>query len=277
MDRLQKALAIVAIIAVGALAFRALQPLRPARVFVVYGDTRTNPDIHREVVGRIADRDPKFVVNTGDLVADGSNSRLWATFTSIIGPIREGYYPVVGNHERWNRGGKGNFLNNFPEVPDEGYYDFERMGIHFVVVNQYVPYGRGSNQYSWFRSQIDDDDTSYTPTLVFMHEPHFRASEEHGGDPTTRDDLVPLMEREDVDAVFYGHSHTFGLRREGGITYVVAAGGGAPLYHPIKQNMVFSRAVHHFVLITKGKGGLGADVVAKSGAVIYEFDIGLAG
>jgi acid phosphatase type 7 len=67
--------------------------------FVIYGDTRTNHKIHRQVVLAAVGQDPEFIVQTGDLVARANNLDQWRTFDRIIQPLREkhiGYYPARG-------------------------------------------------------------------------------------------------------------------------------------------------------------------------------------
>ena len=50
---------------------------------VIYGDTRTGHDKHREVVASILKKNPKVVFHTGDLVADGTKSDQWDVFNEI--------------------------------------------------------------------------------------------------------------------------------------------------------------------------------------------------
>ena len=45
--------------------------------FVVYGDTRSHPDVHGRVIEQIVREKPAFVLHTGDLVNDGREARLW--------------------------------------------------------------------------------------------------------------------------------------------------------------------------------------------------------
>src|ERR1043165_8221374 len=52
--------------------------------FLVYGDTRTRHDVHRSVMGAIGKLGaPDFVLHTGDLVEDGTDSSLWPVFFDI--------------------------------------------------------------------------------------------------------------------------------------------------------------------------------------------------
>ena len=78
----------------------------PARTdevrFVVYGDTRTNVQVHRRLVEQIMKHDLDFVVHVGDLVSRGDEYKLWGPqfFEPMKGLIeRVPVYIVKGNHE----------------------------------------------------------------------------------------------------------------------------------------------------------------------------------
>src|SRR6185436_15319562 len=52
----------------------------------------------------------------------------------------------------------------------------------------------------------------------------------HGGQPQLREMWTPIFEKYGVDAVFSGHDHCYQRAEHNGIRYLVAGGGGAPLY-----------------------------------------------
>ena len=86
--------------------------------FVVYGDTRTRHDVHRQVIaGILKNTSPDFVLHTGDLVANGADTSLWPIFFDIEGQLlrKTAFFPSLGNHERNDR----NFYEFFdlPSVP----------------------------------------------------------------------------------------------------------------------------------------------------------------
>lgn len=55
--------------------------------FVVYGDTRSSSDAHRQLVERIRAEVPDFLLGTGDLVDDGAIKGQWQTFFDVEGPL----------------------------------------------------------------------------------------------------------------------------------------------------------------------------------------------
>ena len=84
-------------------SFRTLPPVTATdMVFVAYGDTRSNPDIHSELAELILAEDPAMVFNSGDLVGSGDSQDEW--YQQFFAPAHA-YMPtqpvvvVPGNHE----------------------------------------------------------------------------------------------------------------------------------------------------------------------------------
>ena len=74
--------------------------------FVAYGDNRTRPAVHQRVIdGIVAHGVPDFILQSGDLVADGDDSALWTTFFSIEKNLlrQTAIFPALGNHEHNSR------------------------------------------------------------------------------------------------------------------------------------------------------------------------------
>ena len=70
---------------------------------MVYGDTRTRHDVHREVIAAILKQtSPDLVLHTGDLVANGPDSSLWPIFFDVERDLlrKVAFFPTLGNHER---------------------------------------------------------------------------------------------------------------------------------------------------------------------------------
>ena len=90
-----------------------------------------------------------------------------------------------------------------------------------------------------------------------------------------REILAPLFERYDVDVVFMGHHHSYERIEVNGITYLVAAGGGAGLYelnHP-EPGSQMAVSVHHFVLIEVNGDLLSGKAIDRKGDIIDSFEL----
>src|SRR5258706_5136158 len=101
--------------------------------FAVYGDTRDGHDIHRQIVAGVMSFHPALVLQTGDLVRDGSDADQWQIFDEITGDMRRAvpYYPVRGNHDV---GPEGDFEQRVIQPVLSGnklYFSFEKGSLHF--------------------------------------------------------------------------------------------------------------------------------------------------
>ena len=89
--------------------------------FVLYGDNRTRPDAHKKVIQAVlAYSHPDFVVQTGDMVADGADASLWPVFFDIERELLRhvAFFPSLGNHEH----NATDYYDFFQAAP---YYSFD--------------------------------------------------------------------------------------------------------------------------------------------------------
>ena len=198
--------------------------------FVVYGDTRDGHAVHRKLVKLIMAEHPDLVLQTGDLVHSGQNETLWKIYDEITGEMRKKIpvYPARGNHDL---GGPG-YENRITEPFTSGnklYYSFDKEGCHFVSVDSFSPYKKGSAQYEWLEDDLAKNQNAKA-IFVYFHVPPYSVGTVHGPDLTIRETLCPLFEKYHVSAVFNGHEHIYYRTVRNGIPYIIAGGGGAPLY-----------------------------------------------
>jgi len=203
--------------------------------FAAYGDTRTNPIAHAEVIHEIVGMRPEFVLQSGDLVSDGGNPRQWAQFEQITKPLRDAgiaYYPARGNHDL------GRYYPSCVTEPfDSGdrihklYYAFTRHRNRFIIVDSMEPYQPGSRQYVWLEYELARARKTAINTFVMFHEGPFSVGP-HGSTPEAQKYLHPLFVKYHPRAVFCGHDHLYYRTTRDGVTYVVTGGGGAPPYRP---------------------------------------------
>src|SRR5262249_37605910 len=99
--------------------------------FVVYGDTRTRHDVHRNVIaGILKSAHPDFIMHTGDLVENGTDNSLWPIYFDAERELlrRAAIFPSLGNHERH----AGNYFEFMQAKP---YYSFNWGAAHFIVLD----------------------------------------------------------------------------------------------------------------------------------------------
>lgn len=101
--------------------------------FVVIGDTRSRHDVHQKNVNRAIAEKPLFVVNTGDLVANGRRMGDWEKFFQVNKALLRAtpYYPVLGNHEK----DSPHYFDFFDLPGNERYYAFSVGDAFFVFLD----------------------------------------------------------------------------------------------------------------------------------------------
>ncbi|PLX05372.1 MAG: hypothetical protein C0594_07645, partial [Marinilabiliales bacterium] len=185
---------------------------------VVYGDTRTNHDIHQKVVDAIESVDPVAVFHTGDLVGYGVMAKNWEVFDTITDSMRKKskFYPALGNHEMESK----KFYNHF-DVPKTGYYSENINGIHFIVLNSNIDVSKESEQYKWLEDDLKSVDDSVLFKIIVMHHPPFSTGKHQPDEKSLRKSIVPLFEKYGVDIVFSGHDHCYERSFVNGIYYII--------------------------------------------------------
>lgn len=201
-------------------------PGEPFR-FVVYGDTRSQPEAHAAVVKRILKFHPQLVVHTGDLVADGRSEEAWADFWRVIDPLAStmSFFPALGNHERnaqW-------YFTFFGPLRD---YSFDYGSVHFTVLDTNRPPSEYASQDRWLKEDLARSSRIPWHVVICHHTPVTCIAEERRRVAAERllARLEPILKAGRVQAVFSGHDHNYQRHEVNGITYVVTGGGGAPLY-----------------------------------------------
>jgi hypothetical protein len=230
-------------------------------------------DSHLAVASGIAARDPLFSLHTGDLVANGSSESQWAVYfaticSSVAYAQKTPLYYAIGNHE-----GESPLYYDYLYLPHnnpvstESYYSFDQGNSHFISLDTEIPYHTSSAQYRWLEADLRRAyDKTYV--FVFMHQ-HPYCAGGHNSNMALRNTLCPLFEEYKVDMVFNGHSHFY--QRNGpinGVTYLITAGGGAPLYTPAESSWtVYSEKNHHFVHFTVWSDSLKFKMLRTDGTV----------
>ncbi len=242
------------------LAHQALAPITSspytatpvAFSFVAFGDTRSNPIAHQQVVSSILSLAPDFVLNTGDFVSNGSDSAQWTTFYSIEHDLQSQvpFYGALGNHEG---GDPCCYFDHFDWPNNERWYSFDHENVHVIAleVDGHTAYWAGSPQAQWLENDLAH--TTQPWKVVFFHIPPYSSGSGHGSDLQVRAALEPLFIRYGVDLVFNGHDHDYERSVANGVTYIVTGGGGAPLYsekEPPDPASIYFTSTYHSVQVS---------------------------
>jgi 3',5'-cyclic AMP phosphodiesterase CpdA len=241
--------------------------------FAVLGDTRTNQEPHAAVVAQVVDAAPDLVIHTGDLVGDGWDAAQWDTFFRIEAPLLRTapFYPAMGNHEK----NDPLYFEAFHLPGNERWYAFDYGPARFIIleIDRYAEYGPGSDQMMWLEEELTATDASWV--FVAFHIAVYTSRSEEFDEVALRNTLTPLFETYGVDLAFQGHHHSYERIPVDGVTYIVTAGGGAPLYamEEPEPNSAALASAHHFVLLEVEGDTLTGTAIDRNGTVIDSFEL----
>ena len=254
----------------------AAGPAQSSFHFAVYGDTRSGGAVHRKIGRRILEARPDFVLHTGDMVEFGEYNADWDDFFHVAAPLLRSapFYPTLGNHEDQH----ANYFDAFHLPGNERYYTFDYGNARFIClkVDGYSPEGYfpEQEQMDWLEAQLAANDKPWL--FVFFHLAMYTSREEPGFlEVGVRSQLEPLFEQYGVDAVFMGHAHSYERILVNGIPYIVAAGGGAPLYELVapEPGSQTAASVYHYLLIDIDGERLKGTAIDAQGEVIDSFTL----
>ncbi len=242
--------------------------------FVVFGDTRSRHEVHQKIVDLILREHPNFVIHTGDMVGSGNSGGDWDKFFEIEHDLLRtaAFYPMLGNHER----NAEVYYKYFSFPNGDGHrYSFDWGAVHIAVLDT-NEFGNTSfeDEVNWLK---DDLARNKKPlTFVAFHHPLYTALESRRNRAARlAAKLEPVLLAGGVTAVFGGHDHDYQHHLKNGIHYIVAGGGGAPLYNgsPIPGVTVKIAKVENFVRIHVAGGRAHAEAIDIDGNVLDSFDL----
>jgi hypothetical protein len=245
-------------------------PIGSPFTFAVFGDNRSDSSAHQVVVNTMLNYSPDFVLNTGDLVSDGTQIIEWNTFFNIEENLLRNspYMPAVGNHED-PENIECRFYYLFELPNNEKWYSFDYGNAHFICLDTETDIV--GSQMTWLVNDLAmaNQNPDIDWIIVYFHKPPYSSSS-HGSDLYVRYTLTPIFMEYDVDLVFSGHDHDYERSIPiNGVTYIVTGGGGAPLYSAgVSYFTVYSESAYHFVLITINGDTLILKAIRTNGTVM---------
>lgn len=258
---------------------------RPFR-FIVYGDNRTNPYAHQTLVEAMRKTPGDFLVNTGDMVYDGSQQAEWTSFFAIErNLLRERcLFPTIGNHEIAvpTSDGALRYARMFrvPSPPDaaERWYTFRWGSARFFMLDAQDDFS--TVERAWLEKSLSeaDGEQGLQWRFVVLHHGPWSAGL-HGGNQSMIIGRVPeLLKQHKVDVIFAGHDHDYERGEEAGLRYIVSGGGGAPLYREFRGDKHTQRfePVYHFLAIELGKA-LQLTAIRLDGSIIERCSLSSGG
>jgi len=273
--------------------------------FAVYGDSRSDPDMHRTVVQNMIQSEPVLVLNMGDIVVSGDRPQYK---DEHFDPSRQlGHhvpiYVSIGNHEWKEAQALGdldvpNFREYmaFPDVPEhrigELSYSFTYGDAFFIALDNtldgadiFFPLGGGEPPLAkWLREQAESDESRNAKwRFAFMHYPPGSPCHEDWMTViATRENVVPLLRDNGFHALFTGHVHDYERQDWEGLTVIISGGGGAGLEDATLcsgdlPELVVLHSVHHHLTVDLGDDSAHVRAVGLDGEAFDEITIPWAG
>jgi acid phosphatase type 7 len=254
--------------------------------FAVIGDSGRGRKNQLAVATLLERLEPDLILHTGDVVYPSGEERhydrrFFVPYGRLLKEVP--IFPVLGNHDL-ERGNGAAYLDNFhlPRNDPRGtgrYYSFDWGNAHFVALNSELYHGDSSGnpeeQKAWLERDLGEAHQPWR--IAYFHRPLYSSSK-HGSDERIREDLEPVLIRQEVDLVFSGHDHAYERTRPiYGVTYVLSGGGGKRLYPAGRSEWTaFSKSAHHAVVVRVDGERLSLEAVEPDGTVIDRADLSRA-
>jgi hypothetical protein len=241
--------------------------------FALIGDSQRGQKVYTELLRKIIDRKPNFLIHLGDMINE-PHEKEWRTFFEISKPMDFPFFPVAGNHDVGTTSlGEEIYRKQFSFPEGKTYYAFRAGGGLFVILDSEKGRGRIINeQWSWLEDVLSSSKEAFK--FVFLHRPLFlpldslktgRAMDKY---PLERDNLHRLFLKSKVKGVFAGDDHRYDRRENEGILYLISGGGGGPLTALRERGGYF-----HYVWISVLKEKIEGEVVDLEGSIQDKFVI----
>jgi len=250
-----------------------VKSIEPPLQFAVIGDSRDGEKVYTQLIQRILERRPNFIIHLGDMITRPGEKE-WKEFFEISKPINLPFFPVVGNHDVGNTlRGEEMYRKQFILPKDQTFYAFQTGGALFVILDSEKGKGKIID-HQW--SLLEDTLTSSheSSKLAFLHRPLFlpmdslKLGKGMDKDPFARDHLHRLFLKTKVKAVFVADDHRYDRRERDNILYVITGGGGAPIYALKDKGGYF-----HYIWVSVQDGRIEGEVVDLDGQIQDRFVI----
>ncbi|MCE5187172.1 MAG: metallophosphoesterase [Planctomycetaceae bacterium] len=250
--------------------------------FLVYGDTRSNANLHASVCQGMMNTiglEPEYqtmLLHTGDWVNAADSESDWTSqfFVRSYPEMLQlqGSLPIlgtIGNHEE--TGSLFKKYYPYPYVTTRLYWSFDYGLAHIAFLDQFTDYSAGSAQLTWLENDLANSDKKWK--FIILHQNGWSAGGSHPNDTNVQTYIQPLAEQYGVQVVFGGHNHYYARAVVNGIHHVTAGGGGAPLYNPVggQPNIVLYEKTLEFSKVSIDANSLTVESLRPDGSVIDVF------
>jgi len=249
--------------------------------FIVYGDSRTRPSVHRRLVKLMKKQNVDFVVHCGDLVTKGGKYEQWGPqfFVPLKGlaetvPV----YVAKGNHDG-NDIDCGNFEKLLMPEERKNSFGFDFGPVHYFCADNVTEGLKDDVQLELIIADAGASGAQWKFVSYHIPSLNFGGHWSAWGYP----DALPGLSEAGVDFVLAGHSHLYERFRpvapadgaDGSYVTYITSGGGGMFMHGIKPNVYHATAKkkHHFCLFSIKGSKLTMDTIGIDGRVIDHIEV----
>ncbi|HEY4108094.1 metallophosphoesterase [Puia sp.] len=180
---------------------------------------------------------PSFVLHTGDLSHLSQKDEFDALDQSLKNIKTDRIFYVPGEHDVLNDGGKSYLERYGKGTKGQGWYSFDKEGVHFIGLNNVFDTSEGglgslgADQLAWLADDLKGLSNS-TPIVVFAHIPLWAVYPQWGWGTRDSEQALSLLRRFGSVSVLNGHIHQTMLKVEGNITFHTATSTAFPQPKP---------------------------------------------
>lgn len=238
-------------------ALKAQPPPPEGFRFVVLGDTRSNLDVAREVVGRAVAEKPVFILHTGDLVHPSTVDEYLTHYLPLVeqaAPIP--LIAIPGNHEN----GLNRDFAGFKTIYGDDRFSFDYGDCRFVGVNDGDRLRLTPRDMRFLRTELLKPGAKHKFVLIHIP-PDYMKTAGGRGFKWYEKGFRDLMKEAKVDYVYMAHIHGYSTEVIDGVHYTITGGGGAPLTDTLDPE----GNVRNYIVVDVKPDGLASEAVRLLG------------
>lgn len=184
-------------------------------------------ELHRKYLAQLEEMGAAFIILPGDIVDPASEDNL-ALARDIFSSVSTPCYPIIGNHEAYDRAAERQFYRAF-DLPEDGLLSFDRDGVRFLLLSTPAQgsLDPGTAQLAWLQDQLRDYG-DVQDTLLFSHfslllHPCVQGWKNDGFQQlhNHRDVMALLNSHQKVRAFIAGHKNVPSMMMRDGIAHVL--------------------------------------------------------
>lgn len=203
--------------------------------FSIVGD-RTGgavPGVYERVLREVEALHPAFVINTGDTIEGGDDSRATLEWTALQ-PLwaKLSMYFTPGNHDVFSEASRKVYEQ---QTKRPTFYSFDHQQAHFTILDNSRSDELSESQMDFLRRDLEAN-KGKSPKFIFFHRPFWipYVMFKSGDFP-----LHQIARKYGVTGIINGHMHQFMHMTQDGIIYLVVGSSGGSLGRGLKAGQGF--------------------------------------